>query len=48
MEKKRTGIGIANLRNRLQLMYGNSFQLSLQNQATGGVEVSISLPLVGA
>ncbi|HXR91811.1 MAG TPA: histidine kinase [Steroidobacteraceae bacterium] len=48
MEKKRTGIGIANLRNRLQLMYGNRFELSLRNQATGGVEVSISLPLVGA
>lgn len=48
MEKKRTGIGIANLRNRLQLLYGNRFELSLRNQATGGVEVSISLPLVGA
>ena len=48
LEKKRTGIGIANLRNRLQLMYGGGFELSLQNQATGGVEVSISLPLVGA
>jgi len=47
-EDKRTGIGIANLRNRLQLMYGSRCALSLENQAAGGVQVSISLPLVGA
>ena len=48
LEKGRTGIGIANLRNRLQLMYGSGFELSLRNQTAGGVEVSISLPLVVA
>jgi two-component system, LytTR family, sensor kinase len=48
LEKKSVGIGIANLRNRLQLMYGSGFELHLRNQAAGGVEVSISLPLVGA
>lgn len=48
LEKGRTGIGIANLRNRLQLMYGGGFELSLRNQTAGGVEVSISLPLVVA
>ena len=47
-ETRRTGIGIANLRNRLQILYGSAFQLTLQNQAAGGVQVSISLPLVGA
>jgi two-component system LytT family sensor kinase len=47
-ETRRTGIGLANLRNRLQILYGSAFELSLQNQAAGGVQVSISLPLVGA
>ena len=48
LDQGRAGIGIANLRNRLQLMYGSGFELSLRNQAAGGVEVSISLPLVVA
>jgi two-component system LytT family sensor kinase len=46
-ETRRPGIGITNLRNRLQIMYGTAFRLTLQNQAAGGVQVSISLPLVG-
>lgn len=48
LEQGRVGIGIANLRNRLQLMYGSGFELSLRNQTDGGVEVWISLPLVVA
>jgi two-component system, LytTR family, sensor kinase len=47
-ETKRTGIGIVNLRNRLQILYGTGFELALRNQAAGGVQVSISLPLAGA
>ena len=47
-ETRRTGIGITNLRSRLQMLYGSAFKLTLRNQAAGGVQVSISLPLVGA
>jgi two-component system, LytTR family, sensor kinase len=46
-ETNRTGIGIVNLRNRLQILYGTGFELALRNQAAGGVQVSISLPLAG-
>jgi two-component system, LytTR family, sensor kinase len=45
LEKTRTGIGIANLRNRLQVMYGSGYELLLRNRDAGGVQVSISLPL---
>jgi len=47
-ETRRTGIGIANLRSRLRILYGAAYELTLRNQASGGVQVSISLPLVGA
>ena len=46
-EMGRTGIGIANLRDRLRILYGTEFELSLCNRDAGGVQVSISLPLVG-
>lgn len=46
-EMDRTGIGITNLRDRLRLLYGTGFELSLRNQDSGGVQVSISVPLVG-
>jgi two-component system, LytTR family, sensor kinase len=46
-ESRRTGIGISNLRTRLQLMYGTAFELTLRNRETGGVQASVSLPLVG-
>ncbi len=39
----KSGIGIANLRNRLRAMYGDSFEVSLRNH-TAGVEVLISVP----
>jgi len=38
-----SGIGIANLRNRLRAMYGEEFELSLRNQGAG-VEARISVP----
>ena len=42
----RSGIGISNVRTRLQSLYGNSFELSMRNRNLGGVEVSVTLPLV--
>ncbi len=38
-----SGIGIANLRNRLRAMYGEGFELSLRNHGAG-VEARISVP----
>ncbi len=38
-----SGIGIANLRNRLRAMFGDAFDFSLRNHAAG-VEVLISIP----
>lgn len=43
-----TGIGIANVRTRLQSLYGEGFTLNLRNQDAGGVEASVSLPFVVA
>jgi two-component system LytT family sensor kinase len=43
-EETRSGIGITNMRTRLQSLYGNSFELSLRNHGPGGVELSVSLP----
>jgi two-component system, LytTR family, sensor kinase len=42
-EQDKTGIGIPNVRTRLESLYGNAFELSLRNQQ-GGVEASMSLP----
>jgi sensor histidine kinase YesM len=39
-----TGIGISNLRNRLQSLYGHAFDVTIRNQPARGVEVSVSLP----
>jgi LytS/YehU family sensor histidine kinase len=38
-----SGIGISNVRTRLRSLYGDSFDLRLQNQ-DNGVEVSVSVP----
>jgi sensor histidine kinase YesM len=38
------GIGLSNLRTRLGLLYGDDFELQLQNQAAAGVLVSVALP----
>jgi two-component system LytT family sensor kinase len=42
-ETNGSGIGISNVRTRLQSLYGDSFDLRLQNQGNG-VEVSVSMP----
>jgi two-component system, LytTR family, sensor kinase len=46
-ESKARGVGIANLRRRLQIMYSDAARLSV-NGAKGGVEVVVTLPLVYA
>jgi two-component system LytT family sensor kinase len=45
-EKTNSGIGISNVRTRLQGLYGDAFDLSVRNQEPGGVEVSLSVPFV--
>jgi two-component system, LytTR family, sensor kinase len=45
-EKARSGIGISNMRTRLQSLYGDAFELSMRNHEPGGVEVSVSVPFV--
>ena len=40
----RSGIGLANMRTRLQSLYGEAFELNMHNQVPGGVEVSVSVP----
>jgi two-component system LytT family sensor kinase len=45
-EITRSGIGISNVQTRLRSLYGDAFELSMRNQDTGGVEVSVSLPFV--
>ena len=44
-EENETGIGIANVRTRLASLYGDSFELRLQNQRLG-VEATVSVPYV--
>jgi hypothetical protein len=39
------GIGLANVRARLESLYGDGFELRMQNREGGGVEVSVSVPL---
>jgi hypothetical protein len=43
----REGIGIANCRERLRVLYGGAASLGIANDAQGGVVASISLPLRG-
>jgi len=45
-EKARDGIGISNMRTRLQSLYGDEFELNMQNRDPDGVEVSVSVPFV--
>jgi len=44
-EKTTSGIGVQNVRTRLQSLYGSGFELNLRN-VREGVEVSLSLPYV--
>jgi sensor histidine kinase YesM len=41
----RTGVGLGNLRTRLQILHGNESELQLKHADTGGVEVVVTLPL---
>jgi two-component system LytT family sensor kinase len=41
-----SGIGMSNVRTRLESLYGTAFDLSMQNQEAGGVEVCFSVPFV--
>ena len=41
-----TGIGLSNMRTRLQGLYGEAFALQMQNQQPSGVEVSVSVPFI--
>jgi len=43
-EKMGSGIGISNMRTRLQGLYGDAFELTMHNQDPGGVEVTVSVP----
>jgi sensor histidine kinase YesM len=45
-EKTQSGIGISNVRTRLQTLYGNAFTLNMENEKPDGVSVSVSLPFV--
>jgi two-component system LytT family sensor kinase len=40
----RNGIGLSNLRTRLELLYGQEFELRLDNHGITGVQVSVTLP----
>jgi two-component system, LytTR family, sensor kinase len=44
----RTGVGIGNLRTRLQILYGSRSQLTLGGGDPDGVEVVVTLPLMEA
>ncbi len=47
-EQTRIGVGISNVRTRLQSLYGNQFDLSLSNEDGGGVKASVSIPFSSA
>jgi LytS/YehU family sensor histidine kinase len=44
-EATQTGVGIGNLRTRLQILHGNESELQLRRADAGGVEVVVTLPL---
>ena len=41
----RTGVGISNLRTRLQILHGEESELQLRHADAGGVEAVVTLPL---
>lgn len=47
-EKTGCGVGISNVRTRLQTLYGEEFELSMRNREPDGVEVSVSLPFISS
>lgn len=44
-ESNSVGVGLANLRTRLQIMYGDAADLKVRSGQGGGVEVAVTLPL---
>ena len=42
--KARRGVGLTNIRSRLEQLYGTGHRFKLENQATGAVLVQITLP----
>jgi two-component system, LytTR family, sensor kinase len=42
--RTRRGVGLTNIRSRLEQLYGSEHRFKLENQAAGGVLVQISLP----
>jgi signal transduction histidine kinase len=47
-EATQTGVGIGNLRTRLQILHGNRSELQLRRTNPGGVEVVVTLPFTEA
>ncbi|MCU1302546.1 MAG: signal transduction histidine kinase, LytS [Candidatus Sulfotelmatobacter sp.] len=47
-EQTQSGVGMSNVRTRLQGLYGSEFELSLKNDAAGGVTASVSIPFTSA
>lgn len=45
-ETTQSGIGLSNVRTRLQTVYGNASHFNMVNEKPGGVLVSISLPFI--
>jgi sensor histidine kinase YesM len=43
--ESRQGVGLANIRNRLRLHYGNDQDFTIEELARGEVRVTLSLPL---
>jgi two-component system LytT family sensor kinase len=43
-EETQSGVGMSNVRTRLQNLYGDKFEMSMRNQGPGGVEVSVTVP----
>jgi two-component system LytT family sensor kinase len=43
-ERNKAGIGISNVRTRLESLYGNAFELKMRNEESQGVKVSVSVP----
>jgi signal transduction histidine kinase len=44
VETAATGVGLSNVRTRLESLYGESFELCIGNQTPSGVEVVVSVP----
>src|ERR1700676_270996 len=47
-EKTSSGVGISNVRTRLRGLYGDEFEMRLENERMGGVTASVSIPFIAA